>query len=161
VRRAKDLPTQDYVTKRTDEGKGKKEIMRCLKRYVAREIYRVPQNPRPGLLTNDSRPQRLALHLTQTAVALQLGAWTLAISRIERGATQDRVLSERCRAWLSEHRKPALDNNRCINSAAVYPRRRSKNRLTNASSAPTPSTKALIDFSTNHTGSYIGGIGPS
>jgi len=56
VRMAKDQRTQDYVVKRTSEGKGKKEIMRCLKRYVAREIYRVLQNPRPGLLTNDLRP---------------------------------------------------------------------------------------------------------
>jgi putative transposase len=29
----------DYVTRRTAEGKSKREIIRCLKRYVAREIY--------------------------------------------------------------------------------------------------------------------------
>ena len=29
----------DYVAKRTAEGKSKAEIMRCLKRYVAREVY--------------------------------------------------------------------------------------------------------------------------
>ena len=28
-----------YVAKRTAEGKTKKEIIRCLKRYLAREIY--------------------------------------------------------------------------------------------------------------------------
>ena len=33
--------TRDYVTKRTTEGMSKREIMRCLKRYVARHIYRV------------------------------------------------------------------------------------------------------------------------
>ena len=32
--------TRDYVARRTAEGLGKKEIIRCLKRYVAREIYR-------------------------------------------------------------------------------------------------------------------------
>jgi transposase len=32
-------PTRDYMTRRTTEGKTKKEIIRCLKRYVAREIY--------------------------------------------------------------------------------------------------------------------------
>ena len=31
--------TMDYVRKRTAEGKGKMEIIRCLKRYVAREIF--------------------------------------------------------------------------------------------------------------------------
>jgi transposase len=32
-------PTRAYVTRRTKEGLSKKEIIRCLKRYVAREIY--------------------------------------------------------------------------------------------------------------------------
>jgi len=32
-------PTRDYVARRTAEGKSKKEILRCLKRYVAREVY--------------------------------------------------------------------------------------------------------------------------
>lgn len=32
-------PTLDYVQRRTAEGKGKSEIIRCLKRYVAREIF--------------------------------------------------------------------------------------------------------------------------
>jgi len=32
-------PTRAYVERRTAEGKGKKEIMRCLKRYVARELH--------------------------------------------------------------------------------------------------------------------------
>ena len=36
-----DQRTRDYVTRRLTEGKSKREIMRCLKRYVAREIYRV------------------------------------------------------------------------------------------------------------------------
>jgi transposase len=32
-------PTKDYMTRRTKEGKSKKEIIRCLKRYVAREVF--------------------------------------------------------------------------------------------------------------------------
>jgi transposase len=36
-----DLRTQEYVARRTQEGKSKREIIRCLKRYVAREVYRV------------------------------------------------------------------------------------------------------------------------
>jgi transposase len=32
-------PTIDYVARRTAEGKTKREIIRCLKRYLAREIY--------------------------------------------------------------------------------------------------------------------------
>jgi transposase len=32
-------PTRDYVARRTKQGKSKKEIIRCLKRYVAREVF--------------------------------------------------------------------------------------------------------------------------
>jgi transposase len=32
-------PTIDYVARRTAEGKTKREIIRCLKRYVIREVY--------------------------------------------------------------------------------------------------------------------------
>jgi transposase len=32
-------PTKDYMTRRLAQGKTKKEIIRCLKRYVAREVF--------------------------------------------------------------------------------------------------------------------------
>ena len=41
VRMRVDERTRAYVARRTAEGKSKKEILRCLKRYVAREVYRV------------------------------------------------------------------------------------------------------------------------
>jgi transposase len=41
ARMRRDLRTKDYVARRTAEGKSKREIIRCLKRYVAREVYRV------------------------------------------------------------------------------------------------------------------------
>ena len=34
-------PTRDYMTRRLAQGKTKKEIIRCLKRYVAREVFAV------------------------------------------------------------------------------------------------------------------------
>lgn len=39
VRMRTHQPTLDYVRRRTAEGKGKREIIRCLKRFVAREIF--------------------------------------------------------------------------------------------------------------------------
>jgi transposase len=39
-RMSRDERTRTYVAKRTAEGKTKKEIIRCLKRYIAREVYR-------------------------------------------------------------------------------------------------------------------------
>jgi len=41
ARMRRDGRTQEYVARRTQEGKSKREIIRCLKRYVAREVYRV------------------------------------------------------------------------------------------------------------------------
>ena len=38
---SRDERTRTYVAKRTAEGKTKKEILRCLKRYVAREVFAV------------------------------------------------------------------------------------------------------------------------
>ncbi len=41
ARMARDPRTRRYVERRTSEGLTKKEIIRCLKRYVAREIYKI------------------------------------------------------------------------------------------------------------------------
>lgn len=39
VRLTCDERTQMYVTRRTAEGMAKRDIIRCLKRYVAREVF--------------------------------------------------------------------------------------------------------------------------
>jgi transposase len=42
-------PTIAYVTRRTAEGKSKRDIIRCLKRYVIREVYHlIIANPKTG-----------------------------------------------------------------------------------------------------------------
>jgi transposase len=41
VRLCHDQQTKDYMVRRLTEGKTKKEIIRCLKRYVAREVFAV------------------------------------------------------------------------------------------------------------------------
>jgi transposase len=40
VRMRHDARTRAYVARRTEEGRTPREIMRCLKRYIAREVYR-------------------------------------------------------------------------------------------------------------------------
>ncbi|WP_245848327.1 IS110 family transposase [Octadecabacter ascidiaceicola] len=40
IRMRSNEPTRAYVKKRTKGGKNKSEIIRCLKRYIVREIYR-------------------------------------------------------------------------------------------------------------------------
>ena len=46
VRLRRHQPTRDYMTRRLAEGKTKNEIIRCLKRYIAREIFHVLHPPR-------------------------------------------------------------------------------------------------------------------
>jgi transposase len=41
VRMSWDERTRAYAARRTSEGLSKREIIRCLKRYVAREVYEV------------------------------------------------------------------------------------------------------------------------
>jgi transposase len=45
-RMSHDARTRDYVQRRTTEGLSKKEIIRCLKRYIARELYKILTNPK-------------------------------------------------------------------------------------------------------------------
>jgi len=40
-----DERTREYVLRRTAEGKSKREILRCLKRYLAREVYQILRAP--------------------------------------------------------------------------------------------------------------------
>jgi transposase len=40
-------PTIDYIARRTSEGKTRREATRCLKRYLARNLYRLLENPPP------------------------------------------------------------------------------------------------------------------
>jgi transposase len=59
-----DPATRTYVTRRTAAGLSKPEIIRCLKRYLAREIYRILVKPSASLLPpvdgDDSQPSRIA-----------------------------------------------------------------------------------------------------
>jgi transposase len=45
VRMRRHQPTRDYLARRLAEGKTKNEIMRCIKRYIAREIYHALREP--------------------------------------------------------------------------------------------------------------------
>jgi transposase len=53
VRLRHDGKTRAYMAKRTAEGKSKREVIRCLKRYVANEVY-------AALMAPDDKPQKAA-----------------------------------------------------------------------------------------------------
>jgi hypothetical protein len=40
-------PTIDYIERRIQEGKSRREATRCLKRYLARNLYRLLEHPPP------------------------------------------------------------------------------------------------------------------
>jgi transposase len=62
-----DARTRDYLTRRITEGKTRREAIRCLKRYIAREIYRIitaPPETQPSATWSGS-PERLSSGLPQ------------------------------------------------------------------------------------------------
>ena len=69
VRMATDPDTRNYVTRRTAEGKTKKDILRCLKRAIAREVFHLITDPQPVAETGDLRPTRKNLGLTLAKAA--------------------------------------------------------------------------------------------
>lgn len=97
--------TKDYVLKRTSEGKSKRETMRCLKRYAARELYRQVTNPRPAPDNFDLRRMRTDLGMTIATVAGALGQWVSIISRLERGHIRNDNLAATSRQWLTNQLK--------------------------------------------------------
>lgn len=94
--------TKDYVAKRTAEGKSKREIMRCLKRYAAREIYRQITDPQPAPDNADLRQMRTKLGFTIATAARELGHWPSKISSLERGLIRNDGLAKSYRQWLAD-----------------------------------------------------------
>ena len=97
----RDPRTKDYAERRKQEGKSKREIMRCLKRAIAREVFRVLTNknqeaaPRPDL-----KAIRESKNLTQTQVAKALNTYPSRISEIERNRSRQLELTNRYQKWL-------------------------------------------------------------
>ena len=77
--------------------------MRCLKRYVAREIYNVLIDPPAELVTGGQiRELRTTRHLSLAAVAEQFSTTATHLSRLERGLTHDTRRLQKIRDWLLE-----------------------------------------------------------
>src|SRR5699024_12624315 len=100
---AKQLPLLwSYLQRRISEGKTTREAIRCIKRAVAREIYRVmtrPPNQESIPATNLAAPPN-SRGLTLTHVAQALGTWPARISDIEKGKRPLPDLTERYKNWL-------------------------------------------------------------
>jgi DNA-binding XRE family transcriptional regulator len=95
-----DARTRAYVARQVAAGRTKKEIIRMLKRAIAREVFRCLTTTVniPGIA--DLRPLRQAKNITLTAVAQHFGVWPTTISRLERGLSRDDDLTHAYRDWL-------------------------------------------------------------
>ena len=102
TRLATDPATKAYAERRRAEGRTIREIVRCLKRYIAREVYNLLTKTRPVPNTSDLRPARLAAGLTLTDAANHLGTWPARISELERGRSRNDNLEANYRSWLSQ-----------------------------------------------------------
>ncbi len=96
-------PTISYIEKRQAEGKNRREIIRCLKRHIAREIYHLLTNPPPTPDGNDLRclRQNTPTTLAQAATALQ--TYPTRLSQLERGIRHNHQLATRYHQWLTTH----------------------------------------------------------
>lgn len=81
-----DERTLAYMAKRKSDGKKKREAMRCLKRFIAREVYSTLRHP---MRLKYARGEELAamrksLGLTQQQIARELNVPNVRLSEIER-----------------------------------------------------------------------------
>jgi transposase len=104
VRITHDEETKVYAARRLSEGKTKREIVRCLKRHIAREIFVHLTNPAVVPVGTDLRAERNAAKISLTTASHELGTYPLRISRLERGIDHDREFAEQYRAWLEQQR---------------------------------------------------------
>lgn len=100
VRMSHHQPTKNYVQRQSALGHTRMEILRKLKRAIAREIFKLLTRQIAVPEYRDLRPARQAKNITITAVANHFGVWPTAISRIELGIQRDDAFADTYRNWL-------------------------------------------------------------
>jgi transposase len=93
-------PTKDYVARRRAQGKSQRFIIRCLKRYVAREVHQLLLHPQLATTGRDLRSARRQLGHTQAHVATALAVDQSRISEMENDRRSNHDLIPRYRTWL-------------------------------------------------------------
>jgi transposase len=95
-----DQRTRDYIQRKQQEGKGTKEILRCLKRAIAREVFTLITNPIPVVDHRKLRPLRQERGLIQVQAAAALGVSIAKISLAENGRVHDATFLTTYETWL-------------------------------------------------------------
>ena len=98
-----DERTIAYADRRRSEGKTRRETLRCLKRYIAREIYQLLTDPPAVPKGADLRRRRLQAGTTLESAARALNTHTARLSQLERGLHHNCDLAERYQQHLAQN----------------------------------------------------------
>lgn len=99
----RDPETAEYAERARARGKSDREVMRCLKRYVAREAYRALMRPREIRRPEDASElvaARRAAKVSQVRAASILGTSEKYISMLERGQRELKPIRRAYEAWV-------------------------------------------------------------
>ena len=98
----RDPETAEYAERARARGKSDREVMRCLKRYVAREAYRALMRPHEIRRPEDASglvAARRAAKVSQVRAASILGTSEKYISMLERGQRELKPIRRAYEAW--------------------------------------------------------------
>ncbi len=101
VRMTCDPRTRDYARAQRAKGRSTAEILRLLKRALAREIFRSLTQGQTAPELADLRPTRQAKNITLTTAAHAMNTYVNKIARTELGTYPDYDLAHRYRTWLN------------------------------------------------------------
>ena len=93
-------PTRAYLTRQRATGRSTPEILRMLKRAIAREMFKYLTHRVTVPAIDDLRATRQAKNITLTRAATHFGLWPTALARIENGTKRDDTLATAYRHWL-------------------------------------------------------------
>lgn len=99
----RDPETAEYAERARARGKSDREVMRCLKRYVAREAYRALMHPHEIRRPEDASglvAARRAARVSQVRAASILGTSEKYISMLERGQRELKPIRRAYEAWV-------------------------------------------------------------
>lgn len=101
VRMRNHPPTKTFVARQRAKGRSTPEILRMLKRAIAREMFKQLTRPHEHLGVHDLRLVRQAKNITIDAAARALGIAPMTISYTERGKFLTPEVVNRYREWLT------------------------------------------------------------
>lgn len=99
----RDPETAEYAERARGRGKSDREVMRCLKRYVAREAYRALMRPHEIRRPEDASElvaAKRAAKVSQVRAASILGTSEKYISMLERGQRELKPIRRAYEAWV-------------------------------------------------------------